>query len=132
MQYLAAITETHPLAFHFSMHNPDNADGPVYVPKLLGPLGYFIEVEAKNSDGKTVYRSIKPKVRLKLHPSRPESYDLLEPGYTHGIVLQEEELGGDAGQYSLKLTYSNMEFKGFPGHLLEEMAFEANLAFNIP
>jgi len=131
MHYLAAITETSPLTFHFSIHNPGEANGPIYVPKLLGPFGYFIEVEAKDTEDQTVYRSTKPKVRLKLHPSRQESYYALEPGYTHGIVFQVEEMGQAAGDYHLKLTYSNMEFTGFSGHSLGEMSFETILPFHI-
>lgn len=132
MHYLAAITETRPLTFHFSIHNPGDANGPICVPKLLGPFGYFIEVEAKDAQDKTVYRSTKPKVRLKLHPSRPESYDFLEPGYTHGVVFQVDEMGQVAGDYNLKLTYSNMEFRGFPQNPLGEMSFETILPFHIP
>ncbi len=132
MHYLAAITETRPLTFHFSIHNPEDAGGPMYVPKPLGPFGYFIQVEANDAEDKTVYRSTKPKVRLKLHPSRPESYDALEPGYTRGIVFQVEGLGQLEGDYHLKLTYSNLDFKGFPGHWLGEMSYETSLPFHIP
>lgn len=130
MQYLAEIIQTSPLTIHFSFHNPEDNDGPAYVPKLLRPLGYFVSLEMKEGQ-KTLYRTHQPKVKLKLHPDRAESYYALEPGYTYGVVLQAEEFKASPGDYQLDISYSNQQFKGFPGHPLGEMTFQTTLPVHI-
>ena len=130
MQYLAVILQASPLTIHFGFYNPEDSEDPCYVPRMLDPLGYFVSLDVR--DGKTsVYRTERPKVRLKLHPDRAESYHALEPGYTHGIVFEIDDFEPDPGSYSLKLTYSNRQFNGFPGHPLGEMTYKATLPLYI-
>src|ERR671923_3084039 len=99
MQYLATIAGTRPLAIHFSLYNPPESDGPVYVPRLLGPLGAFIGIEVMDAARTSVYQSKKPKLGLKLHPARAESYHILDPAYTYGIVLTVADLRLAPGDY---------------------------------
>jgi len=131
MQYLVALTQTRPIAIHFSFYQPPEREAPVYVPKLLGPLGAFVQVEVRREKKGVVYQSQKPKINLKLHPSRAESYHLLEPGYTYGIVLQVEELQLEPGDYQLYLSYSNLPFQGFPGYTLGELSYSTTLSFQV-
>ncbi len=130
MQFLAEIIQTTPLTIHFSLYNPSDSEGPCYVPRMLGPLGYFVHVEV--SLGKTlVYRTRKPKVKLKLHPDRAESYCALEPGYTHGIVFEIDAFEPAPGDHRLTLSYSNLQFDGFPGHALGAMTYTVTLPLYI-
>jgi hypothetical protein len=131
MDNLLTIIQTDPLMIHFCLHNPQKSAEPDYVPRLLGPLGFFIRIQVTDEEEQTVYRSTIPKVNLKLHPSKPESYQLLEPGYTYGIVLAVEDVRLDPGNYRLHLTYSNLEFRGFPGYSLGELKFANTLAFDV-
>jgi hypothetical protein len=131
VQYLATITQTTPLTIHFSLYNPAESEGPVDVPRLLGPLGYFVSVEIMDENHQVVYQSYPPKVKLKLDPSRPESYQVLEPGYTYGIVLKVEDFQPAPGDYQLSVAYSNQNFRGYPGHELGEMAYRATLSFHL-
>jgi hypothetical protein len=129
MQYLAAITQTFPPTLHFSLYNSEN--NPVYIPRLLGPLGYFITVEIMDENNKVVYRSSTPKAKPKLYPSKPESYQTLEPGYTCGIVLTVEGYEPAPGEYRVSIKYSNLEFRGFPGHSLGKLTYSTMLSFHV-
>lgn len=130
MQYLVSITRILPLTIHFSLYNPHDSDGPVYIPRLLGPLGYFVSLEITDEDNKVVYHSEKPKAKLKLHPSRSTSYQALEPGYTYGIVFEVEDFRPTPGRYEISIAYSNQEFRGFPGNELGQMTYLTKLSFN--
>src|SRR5437870_872365 len=91
MQCLVAITRTRPLTVHFSLYNPPGSEGPVYIPRLLVPLGAFVSLKVTDLLDQVVFETFPPKLNLKLHPSRPESYFALEPGYTYGVVLEAKD-----------------------------------------
>ena len=131
MDYLVAITHTSPLTLHFSFYNTPDGKETIYVPKLLEPIGYFIRLVIARANGEEVYKTYKPKVNLKLHPERPESYQPLSPGYTFGYVLIVEGLTPEPGKYTISLVYSNEEFRGFSEHRLGAMSYEALLTFQV-
>jgi hypothetical protein len=131
MRYLVAVTETHPLSIHFSLHNPPGSDEAIYVPKPLGPLGAFVRVAVEDADGDVVHRTVIPKIRLKLDPNKAESYLVLEPGYTHGVVLTVEGLRLEPGDYRLRVEYSNLPYRGFAGHPLGELAHDVTLPLRV-
>ena len=127
--YLVAITETFPLTFHFSFHNP--SDEPIYVPRPLTPLGAFVRLRIMDADARLVYETLVPKLKPKLNPSDPESYLALEPGYTYGALytLADEATTLPPGDYRLHVTYTNLLWQGFEGHPLGEMAFDTTIPF---
>ena len=129
VQYLVEITGTDPLAVHFSFYN--RQDEPLYVPRLLTPLGAFVRLRITDADRRTVYETLVPKLKPKLHPADPESYHALEPGYTYGALfsLQDEAATLPAGEYHLHVTYTNLLWQGFEGHDLGEMAFDTSISF---
>jgi hypothetical protein len=129
MDYLVSITKTNPLTLHFSFYNPDEAEAVVYVPRILGPLGYFITLEISDQYDEVVYETQKSKINLKLHPERESSYHALEPGYTYGNVFEVEDFVPVPGTYHIVLTYSNEEFKGFADNPLGAMTYETKLSF---
>lgn len=130
MQYLVETIETSPLTFHFSFYNPEHSEEIIYVPKLLRPLGYFIRLQVKEGMN-ILYQTNKPKVKLKLHPGRRDSYLAIEPGYSYGAILKVEDFLVPSGIYHLHLTYSNDEFKGFRNHSLGEMEYETMLPIHV-
>lgn len=103
-----------PLSVHFSLVNPAEAEAEVRVPALLGPVGAFVTIEVADADGRPVYGSQRPKIKLKLDPSVRESYVVLRPGNTYGILLvvDRDDLWLEPGEYTVRATYSNREFTG--------------------
>ena len=130
VDYLVEIAGTDPLTVHFSFYNP--WDEPVYVPRLLTPLGAFVRLRITDADERVVYETLVPKLKPKLHPSDPESYHALEPGYTYGAVftLEDEAANLASGDYRLHVTYTNLLWQGFEGHHLGEMTFETTITFH--
>lgn len=131
MRYLVAVTETRPLSIHFSLGNPPGSDEPVYVPKPLGPLGAFVRLAVEDAEGKVLYQTGTSKVRLKLDPDKAESYQALDPGYTHGVVLVVEDLRLEPGDYRLHVEYANGPYRGLPEHPLGELAHDVTLPFRV-
>lgn len=133
MQCLVVVTSTKPLNFHFSLYNPQedssDSDGAVYVPRLLAPLGTFVSVQVTRADGQVVYESARSKIKLKLDPSKSESYYALDPGYSYGIVLEveEDDMNLPPGEYQMHVVYSNLQFQGFAGHHIGEMSYHTTL-----
>jgi hypothetical protein len=131
MKYLVAVLQATPLMIHFSFHHQEAAAAVAYLPRLLRPLGYFVSVKITDSQDAVVYASDKPKIKLKLHPERAESYYALEPGYTYGCVLTIADFTAQAGNYHATVTYSNQDFRGFPDHNLGEMSHTARLTLRV-
>ena len=131
MRYFVSVIESRPLRIHFSLHNPPESEAPVYVPKPLGPLGAFVRLAVADATDQVVYRSATPKIALKLDPARPESYLALDPGYTHGIVLDVADLRLPPGDYRLHLTYSSLPYRGFPDHPPNELTHETTLPLRL-
>lgn len=129
MDYLATIIKTSPLKLHFCFHNPSDAGGPAYVPRILGPLGYFVELEIFNQYDELVHETFAPKIKLKLNPKKQESYISIDPGYTYGSVLEIEDFTPVPGNYQVALTYSNQEFDGFKNNSLGEMQYQTKIKF---
>lgn len=132
MNFLVMINQTRPLTIHFSFYNPYTSDGAVYIPRLLGPPGAFISITVSDTTAqRVIYQSTKPKIALKLNPSKAESYYALEPGYTYGIMFVVERLHLSPGNYRLDLKYSNVPFYGFPEHPVGEITYQTTLPLHI-
>jgi hypothetical protein len=132
MQCLVAIIRARPLTVHFSLYNPADSNGPVYIPRLLTPLGAFVSFQVVDLVEHVVYETLLPKFKPKLDPSRAESYYPLEPGYTYGIVLETEDANDVApGNYQLHMRYSNLQFRGTEEHPLGEMSYNAVLPLHL-
>ena len=63
MDYLVSIIRTSPLLIHFSFYNADHDGGTIYVPRPLGPLGYFISLTISDAGNELVYETFKPAMR---------------------------------------------------------------------
>ncbi len=98
MNYLVNIISAQPLTLHFSLHNPAQAGGATLVPRMLEPLGAFVSVVVRGSEGNEVCRTHPPKFTPKLKPSQASSYMELEPGYSYGVVLVVEDCELRPGQ----------------------------------
>jgi hypothetical protein len=131
MDYIVAIQQTDPLTIHFSIYNMPDNDEAIYIPRLLIPLGYFIRLKVLNVVDHVIYESKQPKIKLKLHPYKPESYLSLDPGYSYGVILILDEIKLRHGTYMLKVEYSNRRFTGFQGHPIGEICYETSVRFKV-
>jgi hypothetical protein len=131
MQYLARIVRSRPLVIHFCLHNPAETNGPVYIPRTLGPLGVFvhIEVRARDEERRVVYEGPTMRFTHRLAPDRDESYQPLESGYTYGVMLEAEDFEAPPGEYEVKLRYANAPFEGTPSTPVGKLTFEGTLNF---
>lgn len=129
VDYFVAILDTRPLMLHFSPYNPVDATKPVLVPRLLTPLGAFVKVTILDQDGATVWETSQPKLGLKLHPERRESYLELEPGYSHGVVFRLEGIEVPAGPCEMQVCYSNGLYTGPREQPVGELAYNATVPF---
>jgi hypothetical protein len=120
MECRAQIVTTDPLTVHFSLLQPASAEEPLWVPRVLQPLGAFVSAELHDGAGAIVWKTERPKFQPKLAPSSPAAYVELDPGYSHGVILALEGAKIGAGQHSLTLTYQNLQYRGFAGHDLGE------------
>lgn len=124
MDYVIDVVSASPLLLRFGFQQPSDAEEPAFVPRLLRPLGYFVEVVVRGLSGEVMYRTTEPKVEAKLDPSEDQSYISLEPGYSYGALL-EESLSLPAGDYVLSLRYSNRQFTGSRRRPVGELRHEA-------
>ncbi len=130
MEYIAEIVQNAPLTVHFSLCNPAKASGPVYAPRLLAPLGYFVKIEV--SDGnKIVFLVREPKADFKVRTDQDEAYVVLNPGYTHGIAFVLDDFKPDVGYYQLRLSYSNREYTGAPDAPVGELSYRTEVPMYI-
>lgn len=129
MDYLVTILDTRPLTLHVSLHNPVDATKPVLVPRLLAPLGAFVNVTVLDELSATAWESPRPKLGLKLHPDRRESYLELEPGYSHGIVFRLEGVPVPAGLCTARVSYSNGPYTGPTQQPIGALTFETAVPF---
>jgi hypothetical protein len=129
LRYLTIITETRPLTIWFCICNPPGSGEPITVPRPLTPIGAFLRIEVFDQDGQVVYHTDPPKMKLKLDPSKAQSYLTLEPGYTHGVMAEIADLRLPAGDYRLRLAYSNLMFTGTRERPLGELRHETSVGF---
>ena len=116
-----------PLRVHFSLVNPPEAEEPVRVPAVLGPVGAFVALQVRDADARLVYETERPKLKLKLDPRQPASYLTLQPGYSFGAVLEldRDELWLEAGDYLVRCSYESHEFAGPEGEEQRSIACSA-------
>jgi hypothetical protein len=112
MDYRVEVIGTAPLALRFGFVQPSEAGGPALVPRLIHPAGYFVEAALRSLGGEEVFRTTRPKAKLKLRPEREESYLELNPGYAYEAVLRLDTDRLRSGDYVLRVEYSNHEFEG--------------------
>ncbi len=107
-------------AFYFALGNPNTANSAVLVPRVLAPLGAFVSVKIVDSSGQSVYETNPPKFTPKLDPQSHDAYVSLEPGYGYGTTFVDPAVSLPAGTYDVKISYSNLYFRGFTEHQLGE------------
>jgi hypothetical protein len=124
---LLQVVRGRPLTVHVSLANPPGAEADVRVPALLAPLGAFWAVEVTDADGRPVFETQRPKLKLKLDPASPESYVVLRPGATYGAVLavDEDDLWLEPGAYTVRASYDNGAFTGPAGDPVGRQACSA-------
>jgi len=127
------VVSGRPLSVHFSLVNPPDAEAELLVPALLGPVGAFVRLEVADADGRPVYATERPKLKLKLDPAKAESYVTLRPGYSFGIVLavDADDLWLDPGDYLVRASYDNREFTGPKGAPVGEQRCSATAELSV-
>jgi hypothetical protein len=131
MNYLVHIIAAQPLTIHFSLHNPEQADGATLVPRMLEPLGAFVSVVVRGPGGDEVCRTHPPKFTPKLKPSQESSYVEIEPGYSHGVVLVVEDCELSPGHYEVDVSYSNRDYRGPDGSAIGELTHTETLPLQV-
>jgi len=116
----AWLVEGSPFSFHFALSNPASATAPLWVPRVLEPLGAFVAVQILDGAGAVVYETNPPKFTPKLDPESRDAYVALDPGYSHGTTFVDERVALAPGDYDVKLIYSNLYFRGPAEHPLGE------------
>lgn len=123
MEYLIDILSTRPLHLRFAFQLPDDSEGPVPVPRVLRPPGYFVSASIRTFANEVVFETTEPKVKPKLDPRKDESYLLLEPGYSYGTVLDIGQIDVPGGEYVLSIQYDNREYTGSTSRPVGELRF---------
>ncbi|WP_163541067.1 hypothetical protein [Occultella kanbiaonis] len=118
---LVHVLTARPLRLHVALLNPDGAAGPVWVPRLLRPLGAFVRLAVLDGAGETRFETTEPKFKPKLRPEDDESYLSLEPGYSHGAIFEAELGEVAAGAYTLRVTYRTLDYRGSPDRPVGEV-----------
>ena len=131
MHCLMEIVNTHPLTLHFNLYNPPEAAAPVYVPRSLKPLGAFVQAEVRDRDDAVVHKTQPPKFAPKLDASQAMSYVAIDPGYSYGVLLEFDDLPLPPGDYRMEVSYSNLQFRGFPGHDLGDQRCQTSIRFTV-
>lgn len=132
MKYLCEIVTAKPLAIHFSLHNPQESNGPVFVPRVLGPYGLFVRVTIEDSSGAVVLEPPSIRGTQKLDPDDAKSYMALESGYTFGNVFEIEDAPKEPGTYKLLIEYASKPYTGAPGAEVPELGYKGELDLVIP
>jgi hypothetical protein len=122
MECRAEIMQREPLTVHFSLVLPHDAPRPMWVPRVLLPLGAFVAAELRDGGGTVVWNTERPKFHPKLDPAAPAAYVEIDPGYSHGVVLVLEGVRPGSAEHSLTLSYGNLQYRGFAGHELGDQS----------
>lgn len=129
VEYCVEVRASRPLVVDFAILNPPGADGAVRVPRLLLPPGAFVELVVRRG-AKEVWRTHRPKLHLKLDPSRPEAYLALEPGHSYGARL-ETDAPLEPGEHLLDVSYSSAPFDGDGGPGSGPLRHRATLSLRV-
>ena len=132
MNYLCEVASTRPLAIHFSLSNPANSGGPLFVPRVLGPLGLFVRVTVKDERGRVLVEPPAIRGTWKLDPADQRSYLALEPGYTFGALFLIDDAPTGPGTFRLLVEYSNAPYTGTPGTPVGKLSFKRELEVLLP
>jgi hypothetical protein len=124
----ARIAATNPLVLQVSLINSLDAAGSVFVPRLLTPLGAFVKVTVVDEAGDVMWASRAPKLALKLHPERLESYVELGRGYSYGITFRLPDLPRSPERCEVRVSYSNGSFTGTRDHPIGALSYEAAIS----
>lgn len=112
LRYEVEVAALRPLRLTFRLRQPASEEGEAFVPRLLGPLGYFVEVEVATLAGERMYATTQPKVKMKLRPGDDDSYVALAPGEAFGEDFEGDEIDDRAGEYVVSVRYSNRDYRG--------------------
>lgn len=114
LELLVDVLATAPLRLHVSLHRPGGADGVAWVPRVLHPLGAFVRVIVRDSAGEPIAETSQPKFTPKLKPGSDDSYVPLDPGHSHGTVVELDLGQVPGGAFRLEVTYTNLDYQGTP------------------
>ncbi len=128
IELLVEVLDTDPLRLHVSLQLPDAAAEPVWVPRLLRPVGAFVRVDVRTTAGDSLFATDVPKFKPKLKPSRNDSYLPLDPGYSYGTVfdldLDLDEI--TRGAYLIEVSYTNLVYQGTEDRPVGELALSTS------
>lgn len=125
IELVVEVLATEPLRLHVSLHQPETAKAPAWVPRLLRPVGAFVRVVVRDTAGESLYQTYAPKFKPKLKPSDDQSYLLVEPGYSYGTVFELDPGQVTAGVYRIEVDYSNLDYRGTPDRPLGKLELTA-------
>ncbi|WP_188931010.1 hypothetical protein [Puia dinghuensis] len=103
----------------------------IYVPRSLKPLGAFMQVKVRDSKGAIVYETQLPKFAPKLEISHKASYVAIDPGYSYGVLLECETAQLPTGEYRVEVSYSNLQFRGFPGNFIGDQKCHSSITVTV-
>jgi hypothetical protein len=107
----AWVGDGSPFTLSFVLRNPSET-GALVVPRVLHPLGAFVSLQIVDAAGAAVYESHPPKFTPKLAPDARDAYVTIDPGYSYGTTFVEERIALPAGDYEVRVAYSNLYFRG--------------------
>jgi hypothetical protein len=106
----------------FNLYNASDAEGPVFVPRLLLPFGVFIQARIDDNVGQTVYESPVTKATFTFDPASDTSYQELQPGYAYGAIIELDDADLAPGRYALHVDYTNRQYRGTPAKPVGELS----------
>ena len=101
---------------------------PAWAPRSLEPLGAFLAVEIRDAAGTVIYASHRPKWTPKLRPDHSESYVQLDPD-TAMASCWSSRRSRTPGALTLEVSYSNLGYRGFPGHQVGQQTCRVSVHF---
>ena len=126
VELLVEVLDTDPLRLHVSLRLPDAAAEPVWVPRLLRPIGAFIRVDIRDTADESVFATDVPKFKPKLKPASDESYLSLDPGYFYGTVVDLDVGQVSTGKYAIEVSYTNLDYQGSADRPVGELSLSTS------
>jgi len=126
IELLVEVLDADPLRLHVSLQLPAAAAEPVWVPRLLRPIGAFLRVDVRTTAGDSLFATDVPKFKPKLKPSRNDSYLPLDPGYSYGTVFDLDLDEITRGAYLIEVSYTNLVYQGTEDRPVGELALSTS------